>query len=96
MNNGSVFCRHHNGGVLCSDLTSTRTPFFAPYLLAESGALDSNKLEEKEALHFVPDVTLCNLCSTPRGSHMGYRGNVQKCAKTAGCTAIQSGHVSHV
>ena len=67
MNNGSVFCKRHNGRVLCTDLTSTRTPFVVIYLQAEAGALGSNKLELQESLHFVPDASLCNLCSTSRG-----------------------------
>ena len=88
VNNRSVFCKHHNGTVLCTDSTSTRALFFVAYLRAESGALDSNKLDEKEALHTVPDVALHNSCSTPRGTKNVLKPQRARLYK-------QSGHIPH-
>ena len=69
MNNGSAICKHHNGGILCTDSTSPHTPFIAAYLQAESGVLDNNKLKEKEALRTVLDVTLRNCGAHHTVSH---------------------------
>ena len=88
MNSGSVLCKRHNGHVSCADSTYTHGSFFTVYRRSESGALESNKLKEQEALRTVLDVTLRN--SHIKRYHVGYHGNVQKCAKTTGFMAIQT------
>ena len=85
---GSVLCKHHNGYVSCADSTYTHGSFFTVYRRSKSGVLDSNKLKEQEALRPVLDVTLC--ISHITRYHMGYHGNVQKCAKTTGFMAVQT------
>ena len=74
VNNGSVL------RILGANSTSTRALFFAVYLPAEVGALNSNKLEAR-----IPSLrTGCNIAQFVHimRCHMGYHDNVQ-CAKTA-------------
>ena len=90
MNSGSVLCKCHNGRVSCADSTSTHGSFFAVYRRSESGALDSNKLKEQEALRPCTECNLAQFVQHITRYHVGYHGNVQKCAKTTGFMAIQT------
>ena len=90
VNSGSVLCKRHNGRILCADSTYTHGSFFAVYHRSESGVLDSNKLKEQEALRLVPWCNLVQFVRPITRYHVGYHGNVQKCAKATGFMAIQT------
>ena len=97
MNSCGVFCKHHNYRISCADSTSTRALFFAVNIRAESGALDSNKLEEQESLSFVLDVTLCHSYSTSRGVTWVTTAMYNNVLKPQDSWLHkQSGHIPHV